>query len=169
MDESGKYTFLEITELKLVSKSMMAANAKRFFKANSKSVKLSSNEQDTAFFGKGKIIVQKGSAGIGHPSAEVNYSISIGLREGKYRLILSDFVVTPYERDRYGNFVPVSVSTPLEKSPDKLGRAEWDRNMASVFTESRKIADKLKGTMANTQAEPKLESKKPAAISTREW
>jgi len=169
MDESGKYTFLEVTELKLVSRSMMAANAKRFFKANSKSVKLSSNEQDTAFFGKGKIIVFKGSAGIGHPSAEVNYGISISLREGKYRLILTDFVVTPYERDRYGNFVPVSVSVPLERSPDKLGRAEWDRNMAFIFTESRKIADKLKATMVNTLAEPKQETKKPASVSTKEW
>lgn len=168
-DESGKYTFLEVAELKAVPKSVMAANARRFFKTNSKSLKLSAEEKDTLFLGKGKMIVQKGVAGIGHPSAEVNYAISIALREGKYRLIMTDFVVTPYERDRYGNFVPVTVSTALEKSPGKLGRTEWEANMAFVFTESRKIADRLKIMMSNTLAEPKTEQKKPATVSTTKW
>jgi hypothetical protein len=169
MDESGKYTFLEVAELKAVSKSMMAANARRFFKINPKSLKLTAGEKDTVFLGKGKMIVQKGVAGIGHPSAEVNYAISLALREGKYRLIMTDFVVTPYERDRYGNFVPVTVSTALEKSPGKLGRAEWEADMAFIFTESGKIADKLRTTMSNTLAEPKTEQKKPATVSTTKW
>jgi|SRR5215217_741414 len=169
VDESGKYIFLEITELKLVPKSIMAANAKRFFKANPKSMKLSSNEKDSIFLANGKMIVQKGVGAIGHPSAEVSYSLSLGLREGRYRLILTDFIMTPYERDRYGNFVPVTVSTPMERPPGKLGRADWDKNMAFVFNESRKIADKLKAMMVNTQAEPKQEAKKPAAVSTKEW
>jgi hypothetical protein len=169
MDESGKYTFLEVAELKAVTKTVMAANAKRFFKVNSKSLKLTAEEKDTVFLGKGKMIVQKGVAGIGHPSAEVNYNISIALREGKYRLIITDFVVTPYERDRYGNFVPVTVSAALERAPGKLGRAEWEANMAFVFTESAKIADKLKVMMSNTLAEPKIEKKKPATVSTTKW
>lgn len=169
MDESGKYTFLEVVELKAVTKSIMAANVKRFFKASSKSLKLGAEEKDTVFLGKGKMIVQKGLGGIGHPSAEVNYNISVALREGKYRLIMTDFIVTPYERDRYGNFVPVTVSTALEKSPGKLGRTEWEANMAFVFTESRKIADRLKVAMSNTLAEPKTEQKKPATVSTTKW
>ena len=169
MDESGKYTFLEVAELKAVTKTIMAANVRRFFKANHKSLKLNAGEKDTVFLGKGKMIVQKGLGGIGHPSAEVNYNISVALREGKYRLIMTDFMVTPYQRDRYGNFVPVTVSTALEKSPGKLGRAEWEANMAFVFTESRKIADRLKAMMSNTLAEPKTEQKKPATVSTTKW
>ncbi len=115
------------------------------------------------------MIVQKGVAGIGHPSAEVNYAISIALREGKYRLIMTNFVVTPYERDRYGNFVPVTVSTALEKSPGNLavqnGKQIW--HLFSLNPE--KIADRLKIMMSNTLAEPKTEQKKPATVSTTKW
>ncbi len=169
MNEYGKYTFLEITEVKSVHKDIMAANAKRFFKTNSKSVKLKSVEKDTAFFGTGKLILQKGIGSIGHPSGEVAYTIAVELRSDKYRLILSDFVITPYERDRYGNFVPTSVSTALEKSPGKLNRSEWDNNMNAIVNESNKIAAKLKVMMSNTQAEPKQEVKQPATVSTTKW
>lgn len=169
MDERGMYTFLEVTELQSVRKEVMSANAKRFFKANAKAIKLKTTEKDTAFYGKGKMVVQKGSSGIGHPSAEVNYNISLELKENKYRLILTDFVVTPYERDRYGNFVPVTVSLPLERSPGKLNRAEWDRNMANVVDQSAKLAQKLKTAMSNTVVDPKPETKKPNSINTTTW
>jgi hypothetical protein len=169
MDESGKYTFLEVVELPLVSKSVMPANVKRFFKTNSKSLKLSNNEKDTVFYGKGRMIIQKAVVGIGHPSGEVNYSVNIALREGKYRLILTDFVLTPYERDRYSNYVPGTGSSPLENRPGKLNLAEWESNLSSVALGARKMADKLKLAMGNTQLEPKQESKKPAVISTKSW
>lgn len=170
VDEQGKYTFLEVNTVKSVSKELMAANARRFFKANAKWIKLKSNTQDTAFNGKGKMIIQKGLAGIGHPSAEVSYTLSISLREGKYRLILTDYVITPYERDRYGNFGPVTVSAPLEKVPGKLNRGEWDNNMAFVIDESKKIAEKLKVNMNNTLKDMQPEIKQqPAAVSTTKW
>lgn len=169
MDEHNKYTFLEITEVNSVQKDIMAANAKRFFKTNSKAIKLESVEKDTAFFGSGKLILQKGLGSIGHPSGEVNYAIAVELRNGKYRLILNNFVVTPYQRDRYGNFVPTSVSTALEKSPGKLNRSEWENNMNAIVNESNKIAAKLKVIMSNTQAEPKQEVKQPSTVSTTKW
>ncbi|NRF39722.1 hypothetical protein [Pedobacter foliorum] len=169
MDERGKYIFLEVVELPVVKKDVMSANAKRFFKGYSKSIKLNSSEGDTAFYGKGKMILSKNLIGVGHPTGEAKYNISLELRNGKYRLILTDFIVTPYERDRYGNFVPVTVSTALEKSPGKLNNAEWEKNMAFIATESRKIAEKLKTIMSNTIKDPKPEAKKPAAVSTATW
>ncbi|ETZ20484.1 hypothetical protein [Pedobacter sp. V48] len=169
MDERGKYTFLEVAELPLVKKEVMSANAKRFFKGYSKAIKLSSSEGDTAFYGKGKMVLNKSLVGVGHPTGEAKYNISLELRNGKYRLILTDFMFTPYERDRYGNFVPVAVSTALEKSPGKLNNTEWEKNVSSIAGESRKIADKLKTMMSNTVKDPKPETKKPAAISTTKW
>ncbi|MEJ2904870.1 hypothetical protein [Pedobacter panaciterrae] len=169
MDERGKYTFLEVAELPLVKKEVMSANAKRFFKGYSKAIKLNSSEGDTAFYGKGKMVLNKSLVGVGHPTGEAKYNISLELRNGKYRLILTDFMFTPYERDRYGNFVPVAVSTALEKSPGKLNNAEWEKNVASIARESKKIADKLKATMSNTIKDPQPETKKPATISTTKW
>jgi len=169
MDERGKYIFLEVVELPVIKKDVMSANAKRFFKGYSKSIKLNSSEGDTAFYGKGKMILSKNLIGVGHPTGEAKYNVSLELRNGKYRLILTDFIVTPYERDRYGNFVPVTVSTALEKAPGKLNNAEWEKNMAFITAESRKIAEKLKTFMSNTVKDPKPEAKKPVAVSTTTW
>ena len=169
VDEAGIYTFLEVKELKLVSKETMAANVKRFFKENSKSLKLQKSEKDTVFSGKGKMIIQKAVVGIGHPSGDATYRISIALRNGKYRLILTDFMLTPYERDRYSNFVPGTVSTPLERSPDKLNRAEWDANMAAIMLGCRKVAGKLGAIIGSAVTEAKPEPKKTATVSTEKW
>jgi hypothetical protein len=169
MDESGKYTFLEVAELPLVSRTVMAANARRFFKSNSKSLKLGGTEKDSIFYGTGKMIIQKTAVGIGHPSGDATYTVNVALRDGKYRLILSDFILTPYERDRYSNYVPGTMRTPLETEAGKLNKAEWEANMAAVALGARKLADKLKLAMGNTQSEARQEAKKPAVISTKNW
>lgn len=168
-DERGKYTFLEVVELPAVKKDLMFANSKLFFKTYSKSIKLTETLGDSVFYGKGKMIINKNLAGIGHPTGEARYSLSLELREGKYRLILTDFIVTPYERDRYGNFVPLSVSTPIEESPGKLNKPEWEKSMSFIVAESKKMAEKLKTIMSNTAKDPKAESKKPVTISTKKW
>ena len=169
VDERGVHTFLEISELSTVEKETMPANVKRFFRTNSKALKLRSSKGDTVFAGTGKMILTKSTAGIGHPTAEVNYNISVALREKKYRLILTDYIVTPYERDRYANFVPSTIKYRLEDKPGKLGRAEWEGNMKDIIAQSSKLSDKLKTAMNTTQAISKPETEKPTAVSTTKW
>ncbi|MGY4385994.1 hypothetical protein ACVWYN_003044 [Pedobacter sp. UYP24] len=169
VDEEGKYAFVQVKELKLVNKAVMAANVKRFFKENSKSLQLKNSENDTLFSGKGKMIIQKELVGIGHPSGDATYSVSVSLREGKYRLILTNFSLTPYVRDRFSNFVPGTVSTPLEQTPSKINRSEWESNMAAVMLGCKKVADKLELIIGNTVAEPKKDVKKPEVVSTTKW
>jgi len=169
VDERGVHTFLEISELNAAKKETMPANIRHFFKSNAKALKLRSSKGDTAFSGTGKMILTKSTAGIGHPTAEVNYNILVELRENKYRLILTDYIVTPYERDRYANFVPSTTKYRLEDKPGKLNRGEWEANMKYVITESGKLSEKLKTAMNTTQAIGKPESEKPAAVSTTKW
>ncbi len=169
VDERGVHTFLEISELGAAKKETMPANVKRFFKSNAKALKLRSSKGDTAFTGTGKMILTKSTAGIGHPTAEVNYNILVELRENKYRLILTDYIVTPYERDRYANFVPSTIKYRLEDKPGKLNRGEWEGNMKYIITESGKLSDKLKTAMNTNQAISKPEAEKPAAVSTTKW
>ncbi|MHA4896597.1 hypothetical protein ACXZ1K_17750 [Pedobacter sp. PWIIR3] len=169
IDEDGKYAFVEIKELKLVTQAIMAANVKRFFKENSKSLQLKNSESDTVFSGKGKMFIQKEVVGIGHPSGDATYQISISLRAGKYRLVITDIVLTPYVRDRFSNFVPGTVSTPLEQTPSKLNRSEWESNMAAVMLGCKKVADKLGAMIGNAPTEPKKATTKPSAVSTKNW
>lgn len=169
VDERGVHTFLEISSLSAAEKQTMPANVKRFFKSNAKALKLRSSKGDTAFTGTGKMILTKSTAGIGHPTAEVNYNILVELRENKYRLILTDYIVTPYERDRYANFVPSTIKYRLEDKPGKLNQGEWEGNMKYIITESSKLSEKLKTAMNTAGAIAKPEAEKPAAVSTTKW
>jgi len=167
VDESGLYTFMEVAEVKGFSKKVLAANIRQFLESNAKILKPETEEGDSVFTARGRMIIHKGSSAIGHPSAAASYTFSVALREGKYRLLMTGFVVTPYERDRYGNFVPTAVSTPLERTPDALSKPTWVANMAYITAQCRKIADQLKQRMGETLSEAKAGSKKPAAISTK--
>ncbi|RYF93504.1 MAG: hypothetical protein EOO00_06200 [Chitinophagaceae bacterium] len=169
VDERGVHTFLEVSKLGLTDREKVSENVKRFFKTNAKSLKLRSSKGDTAFTGTGKMILSKSTAGIGHPVAEVNYNIAIDLKDEKYRVILTDYIVTLYERDRYANFVPTTAKYRLEDKPGKLNRSEWEGNMKLISAESAKLSEKLKVIMSSVHGGDKPDSKEPAAISTKKW
>ena len=168
VDERGVHTFLEVSELSISPKEI-STKVKQFFKSNAKVLKLRSSKGDTAFLGTGKLVLAKSAAGIGHPSAEVNFNVSLELKKGKYRLIFTDYILTPYERDRYANFVPTTTKYRLEDKPGKLNRAEWENNMKMIMAESAKLSGKLKSAMNSTSTELGPEAKKPAAVSTTNW
>ena len=168
VDERGVHTFMEVSGFNAAPKEI-SVNIKRFFKANSKALKLRSSKGDTAFYGTGKLVLAKNTSGIGHPSAEVNFNVSLELKTGKYRLIFTDYILTPYERDRYANFVTTTTKYRLEDRPGKLNRAEWENNMKMIVAESAKLSGKLKSAMNSTPSDVGPETKKPAAVSTTNW
>ncbi len=169
VDERGVHTFLQISEVSNPTMESMSARVINFFKNNSKVIKLRSSKGDSVFLGTGKMLLVKGAGGIGHPTAEVGYNISIQLKDDRYRLILTDFVVVPYERDRYANFVPATVKYRLEDKPGKLNRGEWEKNMKDIVRESVNLSEKLKIIMSTSPAELKVDDHKPGKISTIKW
>lgn len=168
VDERGVHTFLEISEINTAPKEI-PANIKRVFKASSKVLKLRSSKGDTAFYGTGKMVLTKSTAGIGHPSAEVTFNVSLELKENKYRLIFTDYILTPYERDRYANFVPTTTKYRLEDRPGKLNRSEWESNMKMIVAESAKLSGKLKSDLNGAATDVGTDVKKPVAVSTTSW
>jgi len=168
VDERGVHTFLEVSDVAKAPKEISPI-VRKFFKSNSKIIKLRSSKGDTAYYGTGKLVLAKSTSGIGHPSAEVNFNISLELKKGKYRLIFTDYILTPYERDRYANFVPTTTKYRLEDKPGKLNRMEWENNMKMVVTESSKLSGKLRSALNSNSADAGAETKKPAAVSTTSW
>ncbi len=164
-NESGKYTYMEVEELS-VPVQQAITNAQTFIDRNGKQLKSDGVVGDTALLASGKMVLYKGSSGIGRPSAEASYQMRLDLRPGKYKIILTEFVVTPYQRDRYGNFVPTTLAVPLEREPDKLGRGDWQRNMASIIVQSKKLTTSLKASLKSNHSK---ETSKPATISTKSW
>ncbi len=169
-DEKGKYIFYEVVELNGTGKDSLINRAGYFFKNLDKNkARTQSSASDSVINAAGKFIISRTSAMLSHPSGEMNYNFVAEIKNGKYRYWLTDFKFTPYQRDRYGNFVPViGVSTPLEKSPGKLNAALWKDYIKDTADNAKEFSAKFKEQMA-TPIQVKPAERSAAPVSTGKW
>ena len=168
-DENGKFIYYEVQELKTVPKDSLMARAEGFFNSV-KTLKVSASKTDSLIQASGKMIINKTALVLSRPSGEVLYNFNAETRDGKYRFWLTDFEFIPYQRDRYGNFVPAtSIGTPLERKPGKLNAAEWAGYVKAVTKEANILAAKFKDAMANKAITQPPVVKAVPVISTKKW
>lgn len=166
LDERGKYVYYEVVDVK-INKDSLVQRAEHFVK-NNKKLFLKSILTDSSITSEGKMIVDKTILVASHPSGEVNYSFNFEARDGKYRYWITDLAYIPYNRDRYGNYVPTTnIGTPLEKTPGKLSAGAWKDIVESVYAKAVKLGDNFKKALATAQQE--VQPKKAESISTRKW
>lgn len=104
-----------------------------------------------------------------HENGEMAYALNIECKDGKYRYWVTNFVFTPYEKNRYGMFVPVNgVAVPLEKAPDKLAKKDVDGYFEQTGAFCKQLGDKLRKYMAEGKAQPKAD-KPVKKIVTEKW
>lgn len=152
LDEKGKLIYYEVVVLKDQPKDSLQLKALHYFKRN-KNLKSNSSIKDSLLVAEGKMVVDKTLLVMSHPSGEILYRFYVEVKDHKYRFWLSDFNFIPYQRDRYGNFVPsTSIGTPLEKDPGKLNMSQWKEYQQQAATFARALALSFKKEMANTMS-----------------
>lgn len=146
-DDSGKYIYYEVVTQKDKSAEALKERAKAYFKSPA-APKIQFSTQDSLWTGKGKLIINKTAFVLTRPSGEVRYQLYLDFKNGKYRFWLTDFNFIPYQRDRYGNFVPAtSIGIPLEQNPGKLNAVEWASYLKVTAKEVQLFSDKFKQAM----------------------
>jgi hypothetical protein len=104
-----------------------------------------------------------------HENGEMAYTLNIECKDGKYRYWVTDFVFTPYEKNRYGMFTPVSgKDLALEKVSDKLAKKDVEGYFEQTGAFCKQLADKLKKYMTAGKPQPKVE-KPVKKIVTEKW
>lgn len=167
-DDRGKLIYYEVVIAKDVAKDSLAARAVAFLKRSARSLKLKSAETDSLIHASGKMIINKTALGLSRPSGEVLYNFYAETREGKYRFWLTDFNFIPYQRDRYGNFVPSTIiGTPLENKPGKLNAAEWAGYVKAATREANVLATRFKDAMNKVIVPPVV--KEVPVSPARKW
>lgn len=147
LDNRGKYIYYEVVAQKDKTAAALKERAKAYFK-NPTGPKVKLSAKDSLWTGKGKLIINKTAFVLTRPSGEVRYQLFLDFKDGKYRFWLTDFSFIPYQRDRYGNFVPATqLGTPLEQNPGKLNAAEWESYLRATAKEAQLFADKFKRAM----------------------
>lgn len=151
-DERGKYIYYEVVSLKEKTAEELKQRAKAYFKILV-APKIQLSAQDSLWTGKGKFIINKTAFVLTRPAGEVRYQLYLDFKDGKYRFWLTDFSFIPYQRDRYGNFVPATpIGTSLEQKPGKLNAAEWESYLKVTAKEAQLFADKFKRAMLLDEA-----------------
>ena len=160
LDEQGKFIYYEVVALKDMTRDILKLRTEAYLKKQRKDLKLRLAIGDTSFVANGKMVVEKTLLVMSHPSGEILYRFDVEVKHGRYRFWLSDFSFIPYQRDRYGNFVPsTNLGTPLEKDQGKLNAAQWKEYQLQAAHYAKKLAVDFKQYMANQQLVVK-----PAAV-----
>jgi hypothetical protein len=119
--------------------------------------------------GKGIVLVYKQGFISGQEEGELAYNVKIDFKDSKYRLILTEFMFTPYQRNRYGVFAPVSnFGTPLEKLQAKVSAKQLNGYLDKLGSYGAKFSQQI-GNYLTTPAAVKAKPDELKKIDTKNW
>lgn len=169
MGNDHKYTYYEVVIDTGLTKDSLMLRAKNFLEKNHHQSFKITIEEEAALVAEGSFVVDKTILVASHPSGQVIYKFSFNAKNNRYRFWLTDFVYTPYIRDRYGNFVPKSnLGKPLEKALGKLKSADWNAVLIATAAKTKEMGEEFKKFMVGKQLRPPIIAAPKASIKA-DW
>jgi len=168
-DESNKYIYYWVVDQPGAAKDSLGGKAKNFVKQAFKK----SNPAlagDSLLTIKDKFLTYSVLTIARHESGEIDFVLNIECKDNKYRYWFTDFIFKPYQKDRYGVFVPVNgIEIPLEKASAKLDKKELDTYLDQTGAYCKQTGDNLQAFMIqNHQSSPK-NTPPVKKIVTKKW
>jgi hypothetical protein len=164
LDEHNKYIYYQVVDLPKFSADSLDRNAAGFVKAVYPKAKSKSS--------KGNVTVSDKfltyTSIVKHESGEINYTLTIECKDQKYRYWITDFTFTPYQKDRFGNFVPIAgIAVPLESASAKYDKKDTEGYLNQTAIFCKQVGENLKQYMINAPAPKKEEITKK--VVTEKW
>jgi len=166
-DEHNKYIYYQVESMPGIPADTLAQRGLKYLKAYYAKTNV---KQDNAggIKGDGKFLVYGGISVLKHEQGEIVYQVNIEFKDQKYRFWLTAFVFTPYQRDRYGNFVPqVGVDIPLEQGLSKLDKKDLEGYLDETGAFCKQFGDHLKNYLLKLPEPKKAENVKK--VVTDNW
>jgi hypothetical protein len=155
-DEHNKYIYYQVITMAGLPADSLHDRGLYFFKKAYPKTTLKSVTA-TGVEGDGKFLVYDGVSVLKHEKGEITYQVNIEFKDQKYRFWLTNFIFTPYVRDRYANFVPQQgIYIPLEDALAKLDKTDVAGYLNETGAFCKQLEDKLKLYMLRLP-EPKKE------------
>jgi hypothetical protein len=168
LDEHNKYIYYQVVDIPGTSVDSLDKNALSFFRDFFPKIKPKHSDNGAINIGD-KFLTY--TSLVKHENGEMAYSLTIECKEGKYRYWLTDFIFTPYEKNRYGVFVPVSgIELPIENASSKLNQKDVDGYFDQTGAFCKQLGEKLKKYMAENHSVKKPDQQQPVKkIVTDKW
>jgi hypothetical protein len=168
-DENNKYIYYQVIDQPGAAKDSLATKVSAFLREAFKKNK-PVQAGDSLFTVKDKFLTYSALTFAKHESGEIDFVLNIECKDNKYRFWLTGFVFRPYQKDRYGMFVPVNgIEIPLEKASSKLDKKELEGYLNQTGAYCKQTGDDLKAFMIqNHQSSPKNTSPVKTVV-TKKW
>lgn len=148
-DEHNKYIYYQVVDIPGLIKDTLTLRELYFLKTAYPKAKIKPIVNSNQIIADGKFLVYDGTSILRHESGQVAYVLTIESKDQKYRYWLTGFIFTPYQRDRYGNFVPEQgIDIPLEKVSAKLNKKGADACFNQTADFCREFGEKLKFSLS---------------------
>jgi hypothetical protein len=170
IDEHNKYIYYQVVDQPGASADSLDKKALGFIKESvpKGSLKI---DGDTSITLKDKLVAYSVLAFAKHESGEIKFTLTIECKNAKYRYWLTDFTFTPYEKNRYGVFVPANgIEIPLEKSSSHVDKKEQEGYLDQTGAFCKQLGDQLKAYMLINQPVTKKPAQQPVKkVVTDKW
>ena len=171
-DEHDKYIYYQTVSQPGLSADTMYNRGLYFIKTaypKSKLTMVAADKAQGVITGKGSFLVSKKAFITTHEDGAISFALRIEVKDSKYRYWFTDFVYTPYQRNRYNVYEPTpGVTIPMEQAKGKIDNDDFAVYLNKILLNSKQIGGVLKAYMLKTSALPK-EDIKIKKISTKEW
>ena len=167
LNEQNQYTYFEV---KQISTTPDIASLANYIKKQITGVQTAEQGHEAVnVTGKGIALVYKQGLITGQEEGQISYNLSIDFKDRKYRLLLTDFEFTPYQRNRYGVFAPANgIKIPLEKAEGKITTKQLNSYLDKLGAYSAKLSKQLNDYLTNPAA-VKVNPAGLKKVDTKNW
>jgi hypothetical protein len=159
-DEHNKYIFYQVADAPGLTLDTVHARVFKFLKKEYPKIKLKPTAGGNDIHGDGQFLTYGGISVLKHEKGEITFQFNIEFKDQKYRYWLTDFIFTPFQRDRYGNFVPQpGIDIPLENASAKFDKKDVDGYLDETGAFCRQFGDRLKQFIINAPKKEEITKK----------
>ncbi|HJP63723.1 MAG TPA: DUF4468 domain-containing protein [Mucilaginibacter sp.] len=167
LNEQNKYIYYQVVDLPGAGADSLTKKAAAFVAENKLKGKLSA---DTTLVIHDKFQTHSSLSFSKHENGEITYTFTIQCKDSKYRFWFTDFTFIPYERDRYGAFVPVSgKEISLDNASSKLEKKELNGYLDQTGAYCQQMGLKLKDYMLQNHTAKKTAAPVVKKVVTDKW
>lgn len=159
-DEHNKYIYYQVVDMAGKPVDTLHLKGLSFLKKEYPKIKLKTDASND-ISGEGTFLTYGGISFLKHEKGEIAYTLNVEFKDQKYRYWLTNFVFTPYQRDRYGNYVPQrGVDIPLEMVLAKLEKKDAEGYLNETGAFCKQFGESLKQYIIMAPVPKKVETPK---------
>ena len=169
IDETGKIVFIEVIEVDSIKKEELFQNVTNLLNESKTKVKnklthLEKDSVNSKIKGDFKFMVYSQSGVLTKISGAITYTLSIEMKDNRYRYVFNDFVFHDYKQNRNYEYVETGVTKSLEDTKASGWQKLWNNHR---FITYEKVVEEIKNLKIRILEKEQPPTTTPIAITTK--